>query len=215
MGRLRKIASPGDWTARLHFVYDLLPLAGSGAEQLSALIAKLRPRLVVVDTFTALVKTGSKNGNDVFRSQYAEVSRLRKLTEEFQIALVLVHHVRKGLSDGIEAIAGTGGIGAGIDTLWHLRRKPEGEATLDILGRETEEKTFAMRFEQDPFGWQVLGDDATQLLNGERREILELLREERALSPTQISAELSKSRPAVRMRLKRMKDDLLIQKQGF
>jgi hypothetical protein len=28
------------------------------------------------------VKTGSKGGSDVFRTQYAEVSRLRKLAEE-------------------------------------------------------------------------------------------------------------------------------------
>jgi AAA domain len=62
MARLRKLAPEGDWTERLHFVYELLPLMGGGAEQLAALIQKLQPRLVVLDTFTALVKTGSKCG---------------------------------------------------------------------------------------------------------------------------------------------------------
>ena len=84
MARLRKLAPEGDWAENLHFVYELLPLMGGGAEQLAALIQKLRPRLVVLDTFTALVKAGSKSGSDVFRSQYAEVSRLRKLAEEFR-----------------------------------------------------------------------------------------------------------------------------------
>ena len=136
MARLRKLAPVGDWTENLHFVYELLPLTGGGAEQLAALIVKLRPRLVVLDTFTALVKTGSKSGSDVFRSQYAEVSRLRKLAEELRTAIIVVHHMRKGISDSaIESVAGTGGIAAAVDTLWQLKRKPEGEATLDVVGR--------------------------------------------------------------------------------
>lgn len=215
MARLRKLAPVGDWAENLHFVYELLPLMGGGADQLAALIQKLRPRLVVLDTFTALVKTGSKSGSDVFRSQYAEVSRLRKLAEEFQTAIIVVHHMRKGLSDGaIEAVAGTGGIAAAVDTLWQLKRKPEGEATLDLVGRETEERTLALRFDQEPFGWRVLGDDDALSLNSERRQILELLRDDGALTPAQIAAELGKSRPAVRMLLKRMRTDVLVKKQG-
>jgi hypothetical protein len=215
MARLKKLAPGGNWTENLHFVYELLPLMGGGAEQLSALIQKLRPRLIVLDTFTALVKTGSKSGSDVFRSQYSEVSRLRKLAEEFTTAIIVVHHMRKGISDGaIEAVAGTGGIAAAVDTIWQLKRKTDGEATLDLVGRETEERTLAMRFEREPLGWRILGDDDAQLLNSERRQVLDLLREEGALTPAQIATELGKSRPAVRMLLKRMKDDLLIKKQG-
>lgn len=215
MARLRKIAAPGDWTTNLHFLYDLLPLMGGGAEQLALLIAKLRPRLVVVDTLTAIIKGGGKRESDVFRSQYAEVSRLRKLAEELKTAMVVVHHERKGISDGaIESIAGTGGIAAAVDTVWALKRKPESEATLDVLGREIEERTLALRFEQEPFGWRVLGDDALQLLNGERREVLVLLREEGGLTPAQIAVELGKSRPAVRMLLKRMRDDGQVEKHG-
>ena len=216
MARLRKLAQPGEWTKNLHFVYgDLLPLMGGGAEQLTALIEKLQPRLMVLDTLTALIKGGGKRESDVFRSQYAEVSRIRKLAEDFHTAIAVVHHVRKGVSDGpVEAVAGTGGIAAAVDTLWHLRRKPEGEATLEVVGRETEEKTLALQFGNEPFGWAVLGDDAAQLLNAERREVLELLREEGALSPAAIAAELGKSRPAVRQMLKRMRTDDQVQKQG-
>jgi hypothetical protein len=215
MARLRQLASPGDWTARLHFVYDLLPLMGGGAEQLEALIQAMRPRLVVLDTLTAFIKSGGKRENDVFRSQYAEVSRIRKLAEDLKTAVIVVHHVRKAISDGaIEAVAGTGGIAAAVDTLWHLKRKPEGEATLEVVGRETEEKTLALRFDQDPFGWRVLGDDAAQLLNAERRQVLELLREDGALTPAQIAAELGKSRPGIRMLLKRMREDSQVRKQG-
>jgi DNA-binding transcriptional ArsR family regulator len=215
IARLRKLAPDDDWSDRLHFVYELEPLMKGGAGQLASLIQQVRPRLVVLDTFTALVKCGSKGGSDVFRSQYAEVSRLRKLAEELHTAIIVVHHMRKGMSDGaIEAVAGTGGIAAAIDSLWQLKRKTEAEATLDVVGRETEERTIAMVFDQEPLGWRILGDEDAQILNSERRQVLDLLREEGALCPAQIAAELGKSRPAVRMLLKRMKDDLLVKKQG-
>src|SRR5437870_950062 len=159
---------------------------------------------------------GGRRESDVFRSQYAEVSCIRKLAEETKTVIVVVHHVRKGISDGaIEAIAGTGGIAAAIDTVWYLKRKPEGEATLEVIGREVEEKTWALRFEQaEVFGWRVLGDDATQLLNGERRELLTLLRDEGAMTPADIAVNLGKTRPSIRMLLKRMKDDDQVRKQG-
>lgn len=215
MARLRNLAAPGDWTQNLHFIYELLPLMGGGAEQLADLMQRIRPRLVVLDTLTALIKGGGKRENDVFRSEYAEVSTIRKLAEDFNTAMMAVHHVRKGVSDnGIEAVAGTGGIAAAIDTLWYLKRKPEAEATLEVVGRETEEKTFALRFDQEPFGWRVLGNDAAQLLNGERREGVTLHADEGALSPAKIAVNLGKSRPAIRMLLKRMKDAGQLKKQG-
>ena len=215
MARLKRIARSGEWSKQLHFIYELLPLMSGGAEQLEELLRELGPRLLVLDTLTALIKGGAKRESDVFRSQYAEVSRVRKLAEDFKTAIILVHHVRKGMSDsGVEAVAGTGGIAAAVDTLWHLKRKPEGEATLDVVGREAEEKTLALRFEQEPFGWRFLGDDCAQLLNAERRQVLELLREEGALSPAQIAAETAKSRPAIRMLLKRMREDGQVTKQG-
>lgn len=102
----------------------------------------------------------------------------------------------------------------GIGAPLHRNTQPEGEATLDIVGRETEERTLAMRFEREPLGWRVLGDDDAQALNSERRQVLDLLREDGGLTPAQIAAELGKSRPAVRMMLKRMKDDGQVKKQG-
>ncbi len=213
--RLQKITLVGEWAKHLHLCYALSPLLGGGAEEVETLIQQLKPRLLILDTFTAAVKIGPKSGMDVFRHQYAEVSRLRKIAEDSGIAVLVVHHVRKGVSDSaIEAVAGTGGIAAAVDAVWLLKRKLEGEATLEVVGRETEEKTFALRFQQEPFGWQVMGDDAKQLLNGERRELLDLLKEEGALTPAKIAAELGKTRPAVRMMLKRMRADGQVEKQG-
>lgn len=206
---------PGEWANRLCFFYELLPLMGGGAEQIENLIERMKPRAVFLDTLTALIKGGGgKRETDVFRSQYAEVSALRKIAERFKLPVVLIHHVRKGTSDSaIEAVAGTGGISAAIDCLWLLKRKPEGEGTLEIVGREVEEKTLALKFGTAPFGWSVLGDDAALLVSADRRELLELLREDGPVTPAQIAAGLGKSQPSVRMMLKRMRSDLQVVKR--
>ena len=214
--RMKMLANAGSWCADLHFIYDLLPLQGGGAEQLEAAIAKVKPRLLVIDTLTAAIKGGSKSSNDVFRSQYAEASRVRKIAEDHNLAVLLIHHSRKGgSSDGaVEAVAGTGGIAAAVDCLYYLKRKPESEATLEIIGREAEESTWALRLGNSPFGWEFLGDDADHLLTGERKELLALLREDGAMAPAAIALELGKTRPAVRQLLKRMRDDGQLQKDG-
>jgi RecA-family ATPase len=69
----------------------------------------VKPRQIVLDTLTALIKGGGKRDNDVFRSQHAEVSRIRKIAEDYHTAIVLVHHVRKGMADSaVEVVAGRG-----------------------------------------------------------------------------------------------------------
>lgn len=213
--RLRKLSDGGEWLNELHFVYELLPPMGGGAEPLEALVEQLKPRLLVLDTLSALVKA-SKQNSDVFRTRYAEVARLRQLCEKSRVAALLVHHTRKGAAETtVEAIAGTGGISAAADTLWRLKRRPEGEAMLEVVGREVEERAFAMRFESgEPFGWHFLGDGAAAVMSAERREQLDLLREEGAMSPKQIAAGMAKSRPAVRMMVKRMVSDGLLRKSG-
>ena len=216
-GRLRMLAPDGGpWLARLEFVYDLLPLMGGGAEQLIALVEEVRPRLMVIDTLTAVVKARRSGNSDVFGSQYQEVTRIRQIAETYGISVLLIHHTRKGGSDGvIESIAGTGGISAGVDTIWRLKKKPEESAVLEVVGREVEECSFALRFEKGaPFGWRFEGDGVKLAVTAERREICDLLREEGGMTPKQIATDLGRSRVSVRAMLRRMFSDGLLTKEG-
>jgi DNA-binding NarL/FixJ family response regulator len=216
-GRLRMLAPDGGpWLARLVFSYDLLPLMGGGAEQLILVVEKVQPRLLVIDTLTAVIKARRSGNSDVFRSQYQEVTRIRQIAEKYGLSVLLIHHTRKGGSDGlIESIAGTGGISAAVDTVWRLKRKPEGHAVLEVVGREVEECSFALRFERGtPFGWRFEGDGVKLAITAERREICDLLREEGGMTPKQIASDLGRSRVSVRAMLKRMLSDSLLTKEG-
>jgi len=138
------------------------------------------------------------------------------LAEKFDTAVEVNHHARKALSEGaIEAVAGTGGVAAAADTVLLLTRKSDGEATLEVIGREEEEKTFALRFHQDsPFGWRLIGEGEELAMSAEQLEVISLLRDEGQLTPVQIAVELGKSRSGVRMMLKRMAADGKVEKAG-
>jgi DNA-binding CsgD family transcriptional regulator len=158
-----------------------------------------------VDTLTALVRA-AKRETDVFRGQYEEINRLRQICAGTGICCLLIHHTRKGLSDGpVEAVAGTGGITAALDAIWHLRRKHAGNATLDVVGRELEERSFALHFKrEEPFGWQFVGNAPEVALSAQREEILELLRCDSALTPAQIALALNKNANTVRSLIQRL-----------
>jgi len=214
--RLRKLSERGDWLDRIVFFHQLLPLMGGGGDQLREMIANVEPRLIVLDSLTALVKGGGQRTNDVFRSQYAEVDALRRVIGETRAAALVIHHTRKGpASDVVDAIAGTGGISAAVDALWLLRRRAEGDSTIEVTGREIEEKSFAARFDLTAgCGWSILGDGAEVQLSAERKQVVELLRDEGPLTPRQIAEDIGKQRGGIRMMLKRMVTDGLVQKQG-
>jgi hypothetical protein len=214
--RLRKLGERGEWLDNLIFFYELLPLMGGGGDQLKAMIDQQQPRLIVLDSLTALTKAAHKRESDIFRAQYAEVDTLRRILQESCAAALIIHHTRKGAPvDVVEASAGTGGLTAAADTLWLLKRRPEGDAVLEVVGRELEDRSFALHLEREtPFGWRFLGDGSEYAETGERREVLRLLREDGPKTPVQIAADLGKSRGGVRILLKRMAGNGLIVKRG-
>jgi DNA-binding MarR family transcriptional regulator len=203
--RLRKLAGKGQWLDNLKFFYSLLPLMGGGEEQLQTLVRTQRPRLLVLDTLTAVVRA-SKSNTDVFRAQYDEVTRLRKLCEEHALTCLLLHHTRKEAGgDAVTAVAGTGGITAAVDAVWRLRRTPEGFCELEVTGREIRETSLAMKLEtENPFGWRVLGEARAESLSNTRRDILDLLKDEPNQTPAQIARDLNKNAVTVRVTLKRL-----------
>jgi len=84
-----------------------------------------------------------------------------------------------------------------VDTVWRLKRKLEGDAVLEVIGREVEECSFGLHFDREtPFGWRFEGDGAKLLVTAERREIRDLLQEEGGMTPKQVAIELDKSRGA-------------------
>lgn len=217
--RLRQLMASEDITLQnIEFVWDCLPMAAGGMDQLSMLLETKRPSLVVIDTFMAFAKGKQKESGDVMRGQYGEMDLLKKLSEKHETALLLVHHTRKtGAWDtgdeGVDLVAGSRGVTAACDSVWILRKQPDDLFALDITGRDVEEQSLAVKFGKDPLGWVIIGDADSVKRGNEDSEILSVVSSEGHVTIGKICSTLRMQRPKAQVILQRLNQSGMVGKK--
>ncbi len=148
-------------------------------------------RLVIVDTLAKVKPRAKRNGNG-YDDDYDAVAPLQLLAAEFGVAILIVHHLRKmGADDPLDEISGSLGLSGGVDGAWVLRReRGKADASLFITGRDVDEQDLALSFDRASGTWAAIGDAATIRRSSEREEVLQLLREHKALRPAEIALRL-------------------------
>ena len=130
------------------------------------------PRLVVIDVLQR-VKPAGKPGQNSYESDYDAMSALQHWATERRIAVLCLHHTRKGgADDPLEAISGSNGLSACADTTLLLDRDGGG-VTLYVRGRDVEEKESALKFSAGL--WTVTGEASDVRRSAERGNILGVL----------------------------------------
>ena len=134
-------------------------------------------RLIILDTFKYIRPKRNGRGN-AYDDDYSDMIPLQRLAGERNIAVLLVHHVRKMESeDPIDMLSGTLGISGGADTIWVLARdKKSGHPALYLRGREVEEQSIPLRWDSDLALWCFAPDDEYAGMSMERRQIIEVVR---------------------------------------
>lgn len=91
-------------------------------KRLESALTAHRPRLLVLDPMVRLHRIDENSSSEVS----ALLADLRSLQRRFEVAIVLVHHTRKGNSDsGGQALRGSGDLHAWGDSNLYLRRQGE------------------------------------------------------------------------------------------
>ena len=120
---------------------------------------QLHPRLslVAVDTFQLI-----RNNREIsYAGDYEEVRQLKALAEELQIALLLVHHLRKKKDkDPLNRLSGTNGISGAADAVFVLDRqnRDSPNAELACTGRDFEDRLLRLQFDRGSCCWTCLSD---------------------------------------------------------
>jgi len=172
--------------SRLRWLCEAPALAGGFIEALEGWFAAVvKPRLIVVDVFQR-VKPPARPRQNSYESDYAALSPLQTWATEKKLAVVCLHHVRKGgAEDPLEALSGSNGLSACANTTLVLDRKGAG-TTLYVRGRDVEEKETALRF--DGGLWTLIGEAADVRRSTERGIILAALEGAgEPMSPAEIS----------------------------
>ena len=208
--RLDKLFAPGDpWPDRLRFETSWPKLDAAGCEQLSAhLDADPSIRLVVIDTLEKA--RPPRKGKDAYAEDYAALGTIQTLSQAHGVAVVIVHHDRKGGADDfLDAVLGTSGITGAVDTVAVLaRERGRLDAVLNVTGRDLDEELeIALEFDRQSGWWRELGPAEVWRLDRERAEVVALFDLVNEVTASIVCEELDISPEAARQRLSRMARD--------
>jgi len=160
-GRLSMQKAPSDLPIEYEWTWE--PLDGKGLEDLEERLKKGGRQgaygLVIIDTL-ASAKSGKIDENkagDMARLIYP----LQRLAHEYQCALLLVFHHKKGaVNDPIWDVRGSGAIPGAVDVLIGLYRdRNSGDHCLLSESRDAPELELRVEFEKaQTFSWQLVGN---------------------------------------------------------
>ena len=107
-------------------------------------------KLVIIDTLQKVRDSkGSTGKAGMYGNDYDDISSIKRIANGFNIAILLVHHLRKlqDSDDPFNDVSGSTGIIGAADTNFILRRKRSGNAaTLLVSGRDVEYQELTLQF---------------------------------------------------------------------
>lgn len=119
-------------------------------------------KLVVIDTFQK-VRSSALRGESMYAHDYRDISTLKQLADELDIAIVLIHHTNKMKDrdtdgDPFSKISGTNGIMASADCIFLLSKKRD-EQTVDFTftGRKIRYDTWKLCQNENDMTWCKIG----------------------------------------------------------
>lgn len=195
--------------SKLEFFTEWPRLDHGGLEQLDQWLKDAHePRLVVVDTL-ARVRPYRPRNSDPYDHDHAVMSSITELAGKHRVAIVLVHHTRKAISeDFIDSVTGTLGLSGGADaTLVLTRSRGQADAMLSITGRDVDEQELALSFDAETCKWTLLGDGDEYRLTSARRDIVNIIKANKMMTPNQVSKALNKNRNTTRWLMAEMSKD--------
>lgn len=173
-------------------------------------------RLIVIDTL-AKVRPPIGKSSSIYDHDYATVQGLKGIADRYHVAILIVHHVRKGVSDDpLELISGSFGLSGGVDgTIVLARDRGQADAVLHITGRDVEEKELAMTWGADLALWTIAGDAEEFRTSKERKAIIDAVRQMGIASPKEVSEALDKPAGGIKKLLREMLEDGQIEQAAY
>ena len=174
----------------LHLAVLSKSLADGLCDQLTAFLEEHRDtNLIVIDTLQKV--RGNAGDSNLYASDYQDIGMLKRIADKYQIAIVLVHHLRKQeASDPHTKISGTTGLAGAADGTYVLCKEHPGDAEtqLYVRGRDIEEKQFTLEQDRESGEWNMIECD-TPLLSLLEREpqllsVVEYIREHQRFDGT-------------------------------
>src|SRR5262245_3917653 len=146
-------------------------------------------RLIWIDTFVKIRPLAGKNEQS-YTFDYRSIEGLQKLSGQYQVGIVLNHHLRKASSedDAFDDVSGTLGLTGAADTIVIMKRMA-GMVKVFVRGRDIEEAEYAAEFNKQTCRWRLVGEADEVFRSEQRQAIAAALKDSRrAMSVNEIMA---------------------------
>ena len=114
-------------------------------------------KVIIIDTLQK-IRSESKS-NNAYSHDYKELSMIKKLADEKGLCIILIHHLKKGMTnDPFEKVSGTNGITGTVDTTFVLDKKNrnDDETYMSVVGRDVEYNEYILKFDKDTCKWSMI-----------------------------------------------------------
>jgi hypothetical protein len=177
-------------------------------------------KVVIIDTLQKFARiTDIKD----YTETVTTLSVLKKIADDLGIAIIVIHHNRKGSENGggdwMEGGLGSIGINATADCTITLTRKREStEGFLRATGRDIAETHWALTWNKDICSWSIADDMPTgKPLTPDQQEVLRYMAEngQEPITTGEIASALHKPSSTISGILKRLQDLSLVIKPKY
>jgi predicted MarR family transcription regulator len=193
--RMDKLMGDYSWPERLHLHTEWKRLDQGGLEDIEEWCkAKPERRLICIDTLAKMRPLLGRN-EQAYAADYRAIEGLQRIAGQYQVGIVLTHHLRKASSedDAFDDVSGTLGLTGAADTIVIMKRH-SGMVKVYVRGRDIEEGEFAAEFNRESCRWRFVGAADEVFRSQERQAILAVLKDTmRPMSVPEIMAATDRS----------------------
>lgn len=128
-------------------------------------------KVIVIDTLQKI--RSDYNGKNNYANDYKEVGTIKDFADDNGLAIILIHHLKKGNdSDIFGKVSGTNGITGTADTTIVLDRQNryDKETILSITGRDVEQNQYILNFNKESCKWQMISSYEEKIIKDELEE---------------------------------------------
>lgn len=168
-------------TSNVYFVTSCCSLSDGLEEQIRNFVNENSDTVLIVIDTLQMVRQNSKDIS--YASDYKEIETIKKIADDLQIAILLVHHMRKqDDKDPLNKLSGTNGIAGSADTIFTLDKsnRSQNNATLICTGRDIEYRELELSFNKEDCVWNLIADSSENpdmLLPDEMKLLIAMMKE--------------------------------------
>ena len=146
----RTLTITDDAPANLFFCWEAACLGEGLEEQIRKFLSEQKETvLIVIDTLQCIRKQSLDYS---YGTDYKDIQSLKKIADEYQLTILLIHHLRKQESkDAFHMISGTTGLQGAADTILVMteNKRGSGSVKLSVLGRDVEPRELKLERDEN------------------------------------------------------------------